>query len=140
MLEINPPLVVLTAIVFLGLIAILNSLLYKPMLKFIDERNASIKADEESVSQNANDLGAYEAQIQSIIADARSEANKIKQEAIDAAKNAAADEISSKKTALEAEYTQFLNALNAQKDELKASLLVKLPELKTALNGKLSRI
>lgn len=140
MLEINPPLVILTAIVFLGLIAILNPLLYKPMLKFIDERNASIKADEDSVSQNASDLGAYETQIQSIIAEARAEANKIKQDAINTAKHAAAEEIANKKVALEAEYMQFLNTLNAQKDELKASLLTKMPELKTALDGKLARI
>ena len=40
MLEIDVPLMLLTAIVLFVLIAILNPLLYKPMLKFIDDRNA----------------------------------------------------------------------------------------------------
>ena len=42
MLEINLPLVVLTAVIFLGLIAVLNSILYKPLLNFIDARNDAI--------------------------------------------------------------------------------------------------
>ena len=57
MLEIDVPLVVLTATFFVILIAILNPLLYKPMLKFIDDRNASIKNDEENTSKNTIDLG-----------------------------------------------------------------------------------
>ena len=84
MLEINLPLVVLTAVIFLGLIAVLNSILYKPLLKFIDARNDAIKNDEESASKNTSDLGVYEAQIEQLIATARNEAGKIKQEAINA--------------------------------------------------------
>ncbi|MBR6612793.1 MAG: F0F1 ATP synthase subunit B', partial [Campylobacter sp.] len=67
MLHIDPPLLLITLVIFLGLIFVLNSILYKPLLGFIDDRNKSIKNDEESVSKNASDTGNYEAQIEKII-------------------------------------------------------------------------
>ncbi|CAD7287599.1 ATP synthase subunit b' [Campylobacter majalis] len=140
MLEINPSLVVMTAIVFLGLIAVLNTLLYKPLLKFVDERNASIKADEESASKNASDLGVYEAEINSIIAQARNEANKIRQDALNSAKSISANEVNAKKAELQSDYERFLDDLNVKKAALKADLLSKLPDLKGVLDTKLVRM
>lgn len=140
MLEIDVPLVVLTATVFVILIAILNPLLYKPMLKFIDDRNASIKNDEENTSKNTSDLGLYEAQIEEIILKARSEANKIKQDALNLAKDEAVKEIEAKKASLETDYANFINALNAQKGELKSELASKLPQLQSVLSAKLASI
>ena len=140
MLEINLPLVVLTAVIFLGLIAVLNSILYKPLLKFIDARNDAIKNDEESASKNTSDLDVYEAQIEQLIAAARSEAGKIKQEAINAAKDAAAKIVSEKRGVLEADYDAFIQNLNAQKSDFRAYLQQKLPELQAALKAKLARI
>ena len=140
MLEINLPLVVLTAVIFLGLIAVLNSILYKPLLKFIDARNDAIKNDEESASKNTSDLGVYEAQIEQPIAAARNEAGKIKQEAINAAKDAAAKIVSEKRGVLEADYDAFIQNLNAQKSDFRADLQQKLPELQAALKAKLARI
>ena len=116
MLEIDVPLMLLTAVVFLVLIAILNSLLYKPMLKFIDDRNASIKNDEESTSKNASDLSVHEKEIEEIILNARTEANKIRQEALNLAKEESLKEINAVKSSLEADYNEFLNALSSQKD------------------------
>lgn len=140
MLEINLPLVVLTAVIFLGLIAVLNSILYKPLLKFIDARNDAIKNDEESASKNTSDLGVHEAQIEQLIAAARSEAGKIKQDAINAAKDAAAKIVSEKRGVLEADYDAFIQNLNAQKSDFRADLQQKLPELQAALKAKLARI
>ena len=140
MLEINLPLVVLTAVIFLGLIAVLNSILYKPLLKFIDARNDAIKNDEESASKNTSDLGVYEAQIEQLISAARSEAGKIKQDAINAAKEAAAKIVSEKRGVLEADYDAFIQNLNAQKSDFRADLQQKLPELQAALEAKLARI
>ena len=140
MLEIDVPLVVLTAIVFVILIAVLNPLLYKPMLKFIDDRNASIKNDEENTSKNTSDLGLYEAQIEDIILKGRSEANKIKQDALNLAKDEAAKEIEAKRASLETDYADFINALNVQRGELKSELASKLPQLQSVLSAKLASI
>lgn len=78
MLEIDLPLVALTAVVFLALIAILNSVLYKPLLGFVDKRNQDVKNDEDSISKNTSDLSVFEAQVEQILSAARAEAGKIR--------------------------------------------------------------
>lgn len=140
MLEVDLPLVILTAVVFLGLIAILNSILYKPLLQFIDSRNKAIKNDEESASKNTSDLSIHEAEIEQIILAARNEAGKIKQEALDVAKESAAKIVGQKRATLEVDYEAFMQNLQAQKDEFKADLAAKLPDLKNALKMKLAKI
>ncbi|QKF92815.1 MULTISPECIES: FoF1 ATP synthase subunit B' [unclassified Campylobacter] len=140
MLEIELPLVLLTAVVFLGLIFVLNNILYKPLLKFIDARNEAIRNDEESASKNTSDLSVHEAEIEQIILAARSEAGKIKQDAMGAAKESAAKIIGEKRAVLEADYEAFMQNLQTQKDEFKADLVAKLPDLKNVLKTKLAKI
>ena len=140
MLEIDLPLVALTAVVFLALIAILNSVLYKPLLGFVDKRNQDVKNDEDSISKNTSDLSVFEAQVEQILSAARAEAGKIKQDAINAAKEAAGKITAEKRAELEVDYDAFLQNLKAQKNEFKAELMNSLPELRSALKSKLARI
>ena len=140
MLHIDPPLLLITLVIFLGLIFVLNSILYKPLLGFIDDRNRSIKNDEESVSKNASDVGSYEAQIDKILSDARAETQAKKQAALSQAKEKAATQIAIKKESLEADYNSFIAGLIDRKAELKSNLTAKIPELKSALAGSLSKI
>ncbi|AGZ82333.1 FoF1 ATP synthase subunit B' [Campylobacter fetus] len=140
MLQIDLPLLLITVVIFLGLIFVLNSILYKPLLKFIDDRNRSIKQDEDSVSKNANDASTYKAEIERIILDARAEANVKKQAALTRAKEEAAKKIEAKKATIESEYEIFAAGLAAKKSELKTMLLEKLPEFKNSLAGSLSKI
>ncbi|ABK82302.1 F0F1 ATP synthase subunit B' [Campylobacter fetus] len=140
MLQIDLPLLLITVVIFLGLIFVLNSILYKPLLKFIDDRNRSIKQDEDSVSKNANDASAYKAEIERIILDARAEANAKKQAALARAKEEAAKKIEAKKATIESEYEIFAAGLAAKKSELRNMLLEKLPEFKNSLAGSLSKI
>lgn len=140
MLQIDPPLLLITLVIFLGLIFVLNSILYKPLLGFIDDRNRSIKNDEESVSKNASDVGNYEAQIDKILNDARAEAQAKKHVALSEAKEKAATKIAIKKESLEADYNSFIAGLIDRKAELKSNLTAKIPELKSALAGSLSKI
>ncbi len=140
MLQIDLPLLLITVVIFLGLIFVLNSILYKPLLKFIDDRNRSIKQDKDSVSKNANDASAYKAEIERIILDARAEANAKKQAALARAKEEAAKKIEAKKATIESEYEIFAAGLAAKKSELRNMLLEKLPEFKNSLAGSLSKI
>ncbi|RUT50417.1 FoF1 ATP synthase subunit B' [Campylobacter fetus] len=140
MLQIDLPLLLITVVIFLGLIFVLNSILYKPLLEFIDDRNRSIKQDEDSVSKNANDASTYKAEIERIILDARAEANAKKQAALARAKEEAAKKIEAKKATIESEYEIFAAGLAAKKSELRNMLLEKLPEFKNSLAGSLSKI
>jgi F-type H+-transporting ATPase subunit b len=127
-------------VIFLGLIFVLNSILYKPLLGFIDDRNKSIKNDEESVSKNASDTGNYEAQIEKIIGDARAEAQAKKHAALSEAKERAATKVAIKKESLEADFDSFMAGLVDRKAELKSNLTAKIPELKSTLAGSLSKM
>lgn len=140
MLQIDPPLLLITLVIFLGLIFVLNSILYKPLLGFIDDRNKSIKNDEESVSKNASDTGNYEAQIEKIIGDARAEAQAKKHVALSEAKERAATKVAIKKESLEADFDSFMAGLADRKAELKSNLTAKIPELKSTLAGSLSKM
>jgi ATP synthase subunit B len=140
MLEIDLPLVALTAVVFLALIAILNSVLYKPLLGFVDKRNQDVKNDEDSISKNTSDLSVFEAQVEQILSAARAEAGKIKQDALNAAKEAAGKITAEKRAELEVDYDAFVQNLKAQKNEFKAELMNSLPELRSTLKSKLARI
>lgn len=140
MLHIDPPLLLITLVIFLGLIFVLNSILYKPLLGFIDDRNKSIKNDEESVSKNTSDTGNYEAQIEKIIGDARAEAQAKKHAALSEAKERAATKVAIKKESLEADFDSFMAGLADRKAELKSNLTAKIPELKSTLAGSLSKM
>ena len=140
MLHIDPPLLLITLVIFLGLIFVLNSILYKPLLGFIDDRNKSIKNDEESVSKNASDTGNYEAQIEKIIGDAKAEAQAKKHAALSEAKERAATKVAIKKESLEADFDSFMAGLADRKAELKSNLTAKIPELKSTLAGSLSKM
>jgi F-type H+-transporting ATPase subunit b len=140
MLHIDPPLLLITLVIFLGLIFVLNSILYKPLLGFIDDRNKSIKNDEESVSKNASDTGNYEAQIEKIIGDARAEAQAKKHAALSEAKERAATKVAIKKESLEADFDSFMAGLADRKAELKSNLTARIPELKSTLAGSLSKM
>jgi F-type H+-transporting ATPase subunit b len=110
------------------------------LLGFIDDRNKSIKNDEESVSKNASDTGNYEAQIEKIIGDARAEAQAKKHAALSEAKERAATKVAIKKESLEADFDSFMAGLADRKAELKSNLTAKIPELKSTLAGSLSKM
>ena len=107
MLSIDPPLLLLTVVVFLGLIYVLNVMLYKPILAFIDARNDSIVKDEENLLKQGDDTKAYKEEADAILAQARTEVASIKAAAIAKASEEAAARVAERKADLEAEYKEF---------------------------------
>ena len=98
MLEISLPALIFTVIVFLGLIYILNIMLYKPLLSFMDSREAMIQKDAEEAKQNALDVDSDRVEITKILDEARSQAAKIKQLSLDKAKEDSEVVIAAKKS------------------------------------------
>lgn len=140
MLEIDLSAMIVTVIVFLGLIYFLNKKLYVPLLSFMDAREAAVRKDEESAKQNADDVSINKAQIEKILNDARVEASKIRQSSLEAAKKKADEEIAEKMSQMDMEFDKFFKELNEQKSELKAKLREKIPEFKTSLKNTFAKI
>ncbi|HEC1573845.1 TPA: F0F1 ATP synthase subunit B' [Campylobacter upsaliensis] len=129
-----------TMVIFLAMIVILNSMLYKPLLRFIDERNSSIKNDENKVKENSQEMLGANDEVEKIHQSTREEIYKIKQSAINQAKEEAQVAIKAKKEELERKMASFYVELNAQKEELKQNLLKNLPEFKQLLENNIKKI
>ncbi len=129
-----------TGVIFLAVIFILNVLLYKPLLKFMDERAVSIDNDEKKVKENAQEMSDFGEELENIKKQTRDEIAAIKQKATMEARNSADNEIAKKKTELESKMQDFYTQLNAEKTELENELRVRLPLMQEALKKRLKDI
>lgn len=140
MFEVSFPAMVMTIVVFLALIYFLNQKLYKPLLAFMEERENSIKKDEELANQNTLDLNIDKAELEKAVSEANMRASQIKNEAIQKAKDKVDEILSKKRVELQADFDDFMNDLAKQKDEIKAGLQSKIPEFQNSLKATLSKI
>ena len=140
MLDIHLPLMLFVLALFLTLLVLLNNMLFRPLVKFMDDRDASIAKDLEaakSVSGNVNELNA---KADEMISNAKSEAASIRQKAIENEKTLAASKIETKQRELETQYNTFVEKLNSEKEILKNTLLSQMPLFKESLKAKFSKL
>ncbi len=140
MLDISPILLLVTGVVFFTLLILLNKILYKPLLEFIDNRNDSIKRDLENAGKNTSDVEAYYKEADQIILEAKAQAGKIREAALSEAKEIAAKKVEQKQSELDEEYTLFLKELEAEKTEFQASLSASIPLFRDSIKQKLGNI
>lgn len=140
MLDISPILLLVTVAVFFTLLIVLNKILYKPLLTFIDNRNESIKRDLENAGRNTSDVEAYYKEANQIIQEAKVEAGKIREVALSEAREIAAKRVEQKQSELDEEYALFLKDLNAEKIEFTESLSAKIPLFRDSIKQKLGNI
>lgn len=129
-----------TGVIFLALMLILNLMLYKPLLKFMDERNLSIANDEQKVQENATQMSNFNDELSTIKQNTRNEIAAIKQKAISEAKAAADEAVKAKKAELESKMQGFLSDLNAEKVDLEKELKLHLPEWQEVLDKKIKHL
>ncbi len=140
MLDISWMLLGSTLVVFLLLIVILNSLLYKPLFSYMEKRDADIKKDMELVGSNDSEVSAYHAEAEKIINEAKLEAAILREKTVAEAKAQAQSKIDAKRTELAKEYEAFKAELSQQKTNLLESLSAEMPAFQTAIATKLSKI
>ncbi|MDA3945822.1 MAG: FoF1 ATP synthase subunit B' [Helicobacteraceae bacterium] len=140
MLDINPLLLSITIVVFLILIAVLNSLLFKPLFNYMNERDASIKSDHDKVGNNDAQIAELTAQALSIVNEAKLEAAAIREKVVAEAKELADSKIEAKRAELAKDKTEFEKSLAETRETLKNSLLSQVPLYKEAVKAKFSQI
>ncbi|EES89582.1 FoF1 ATP synthase subunit B' [Helicobacter canadensis] len=136
----TPWVMALVFFTFLILIYLLNRILYKPLLGFMDARDSSIKKDSEGIEGNAADVKALKAEAEAILQNARQEASLIKNKAQDNAKQIADTKITQKKEELNSKHNEFIVILEEERKELKNSLLSKIPLFEDSLKAKLLKL
>ena len=140
MLDINPLLLGITIVVFLILIAVLNSLLFKPLFNYMEERDASIKNDQNKVGNNDAEIAELTAEAQSIVNEAKLEAAAIREKVVAEAKELAESKIEAKRAELAKDKAEFEKSLAETREELKNTLLSQVPIYKEAVKAKFSQI
>ncbi len=140
MLDINPMLLGSTLIVFLILIAVLNSWLYNPLFNFMNKRDADIKRDLEEVGSNDDEVAALTAEAEKIMTDAKMEAAALREKVIADAKELADSKLEAKRAELASEYAAFEKSLAEEREQLRNALLSQVPLYKEAVKAKFSQI
>ncbi len=140
MLDISPLLLISTAVVFLILIAVLNSMLYKPLFAFMEKRDLDIQNDLAEVGSNDSEVNALNATAQSIVSEARLKAAAEREQVIAEAKKAAEAELDAKRAELAKAYEAFEAELAKERDALESALRAQAPAFKEAISAKLNQI
>ena len=140
MLDINPMLLLATLVVFLSLIVILNSWLYRPLFSFMDKRNEDIKKDLEKIGNNDEEIATLNAKAESIIMNAKLEAAALREKVIADAKELAESKLEARRAELANEYLEFEKSLAQSKDELTSDLMSQVPNFSEAVKAKFSQI
>lgn len=135
----HPSIMFATMAIFLAMIVILNTFLYKPLLQYMDNRDDSIKKDENTIKEYSQEMLDAGDEIETIHASTREEIYKIKQNAINTAKEEAEKVMKAKKEELERKMTSFYTELESQKRELQEHLSMHLPSLKQALQNNIKQ-
>jgi len=140
MLDIDLSLMLFVLALFLILLVVLNKILYKPLLKFMDDRDSSIAKDLESAKSLSGNSEALHNEADAILDDARAKAAAIRQKAIDEAKVLAESKAESKTSELNKEYASFMEKLDSEKETLRNALLSQMPLFKESLKAKFSKL
>ena len=140
MLDINPILLLVTFVVFLSLIAILNSWLYNPLFSYMNKRDADIKRDLEKVGSNDDEIHELHSKAESIVMNAKLEAMALREKVIADAKELADSKLETKRAELANEYIEFEKSLTESKEQLTKDLMSKVPLFKESVDAKFSQI
>jgi F-type H+-transporting ATPase subunit b len=140
MLDISPILLLSSGIIFLLVVARLNSCLFKPLLKHMDDRTESIKRDLENAQSNSADVDGMLAEANDVIAKAKKEAAAIRDKAYGEAREKADAKLATAKSDLEKRYDEFVIELQKETSSLKDSLSASMPQFNESLKAKLKSI
>ena len=140
MLDINPILLLATFVVFLSLIAVLNSWLYRPLFSYMDKRDEDIKKDLNKIGSNDDEIQALHSKATAIVNKAKLDAAALREKVVADAKELAESKLEARRAELASEYAEFEKSLAKSRDELTTDLMSQVPVFKTAVEAKFSQI
>lgn len=136
----DPYLMSLVFVVFLITMILLNVWLFKPLIGFMDEREATLRKDLDLVSSSDTQVQEIQQQIQDILSTARNHSSEILQKATNDAKNLYEANMQKKQEELAKKLQDFRVNLDKQKEASKKELLGSLGEFEDALKLKIKQL
>lgn len=140
MLDLSLGLFLFVVVLFLALIYLLNDMLYKPLLAFMEKREASIRDDLKASDQNSDEIEAAKVSANEKISVAKSQAAKIRDEALTSAKERASAKLEEEKSTVEKQYASFIEQLSIDKDSLKNSVSANISSYQDGISAKIKNI
>ncbi|MDO7252747.1 F0F1 ATP synthase subunit B' [Helicobacter cappadocius] len=139
-ITVNPYLMLLVFIVFLVSVFFLNTWLYRPLLSFMDKREASITQDLQHVQQSDQEIIRINEEIKQIIENARLESTQIIEQASNEAKLEYEAKIAKKKVEFASKLEDFFVELKKEESVLKDSLVAHISDFELSLKTKISQM
>lgn len=139
-ISVNPYLMLLVFVCFIVLLVLLNQWLYKPLLKFMDDRDAMINKDLHDIKGSAQEIAEIEKQIANVLGEAQKEAKTIIDKATAQARALSESTIAQKKQELDAKMVEFHKELATEQENLKKELLGHIGEYKQSIQAKLQQV
>lgn len=139
-ISVNPQLMLLVFICFIILLVLLNRWLYKPLLNFMDERDAMINKDLHDIKGSTQQIAEIEKQIAEVLGEAQKEAKAIIDKATAQARALSESTIAQKKQELDSKMVEFHKELASERENLKKELLSHIGEYKQSIQAKLQQI
>lgn len=136
----DPYLMLLVFVVFLVTMFLLNRWLFKPLIGFMDEREATLRKDLDSISSSDAKVQDLQQQIQDLLTNARTRSNEILQKATSDAKAHYEANIQKKQEELAKKLQDFRANLEQQKETDKKELLANLGDFENALMSKIKQL
>jgi F-type H+-transporting ATPase subunit b len=140
MLDLSLGLFLFVVVVFLALIYLLNDMLYKPLLAFMEKREGSIRNDLAASEENSDEIESAKTLANEKISAAKSEAAKIREDALTKAKESASAKLEDGKAAIDKEYASFLEKLSIDKDALRKNIAANVSSYQDGIVGKIKNV
>ncbi|AFI04943.1 F0F1 ATP synthase subunit B' [Helicobacter cetorum] len=136
-ITINPYLMALVFVVFVLLLWAMNAWVYKPLLAFMDNREAEINDSLSKIESDNKQSTQIQSQIEDLLKDANEQRRAIIAQATKQAIEAYDAIIAQKESELEQEFEDFSSQLKSEKQVLKEQLKGKLEVFETELNKRM---
>ncbi|WP_456489247.1 F0F1 ATP synthase subunit B family protein [Caminibacter pacificus] len=137
MLDLNLGVMLIEAGIFLITMVLLKMWLFDPLVKFMDEREAKLKAELEMINKNSEETKELEEEIQTILQLARDDARRIVDEARKKATEEAERIKAVKVREIEDAKESLKLELKKQKEEILKELLKDKEEVKSLIENKI---
>jgi F-type H+-transporting ATPase subunit b len=140
MLEISPLIMIVTFVIFMTMLYLLNQKLYKPLLKFMDDRDATLSRGMSEAQNLSGDTSDLENQTRQTIDEAKAQAAQLRQAALEELQEEQAEKLAVRQSEIAEKYERFKASLEEEKETLKNKLLSELPLLKEGLKAKFGQL
>jgi len=140
MLDISPLIMVVTFVIFISMLYLLNQKLYGPLLKFMDDRDATLSRNMKEAQELSGNSSDLESQAQQVINEAKAKAAQSRQSVLEELQEELNQKISARQEELGRSFEKFKASLLDEKEALKGKLISEMPLLKESLKAKFGQM